>query len=145
MPFEYEYPRPAVSADLVVVDRKSGTPKLLLIQRLREPFANSWALPGGFMEIDETLEQAAMRELEEETGIVTEEVIPIGAFSAVERDPRGRIITFAFYVELAGQQTAVAADDAKDAQWFDLGKLPPLAFDHDQILELARKNCFPDA
>ena len=74
MPYEYEYPRPAVSADLVVVDRKSGTPKLLLIQRLRDPFANCWALPGGFMEIDETLEQAAIRELEEETGIVTEEV-----------------------------------------------------------------------
>ncbi len=145
MPYEYEYPRPAVSADLVVVDRKSGTPKLLLIQRLRDPFANCWALPGGFMEIDETLEQAAIRELEEETGIVTEEVTPIGAFSTVDRDPRGRIITFAFFVELANEQTAVAADDAMDAKWFDLGKLPPLAFDHDQIVKLARKRLFTDA
>lgn len=140
MIYKYKYPRPAVSADIVVLDRRSKKPKLLLIQRLRDPFANFWALPGGFMEIDETLEQAAIRELQEETGIVAQEVKQLGAFSQVDRDPRGRIITVAFLVEMTNDQNAVAADDAKDAKWFDLCDLPPLAFDHEQILASVFEN-----
>ena len=137
MPYEYEFPRPAVSADVVVLDRRHLSPKILLIQRLKEPFANHWALPGGFMEIDESLEQAAARELEEETGLQIKDMQQVGAFSQVDRDPRGRIITVAFVCEITGDQQAIAADDAKSLKWFDLDSLPALAFDHQKIVELA--------
>ena len=137
MPYQYEYPRPAVSADVVVVDRRYQNPKILLIQRMKDPFANHWALPGGFMEIDETLEQAAMRELQEETGLKISNMRQIGAFSQVDRDPRGRIITVAFVCELNGNQQAIPADDAKSLDWFELDSLPALAFDHQQIVEVA--------
>ena len=137
MPYEYEFPRPAVSTDVVVVDRQHPNPKILLIQRLKDPFANQWALPGGFMEIDETLEQAAVRELEEETGLQINDMKQVGAFSQVDRDPRGRIITVAFACEITGDQQAVAADDAKSVKWFELDSLPALAFDHQEIVEIA--------
>ncbi len=134
MTYHYEYPRPAVSADIVVIDRRTTPSRILLIQRLKDPFANQWALPGGFMEIDETLEAAAIRELHEETGLIVADVRQVGAFSAVDRDPRGRIITVAFLVELESDQTAVAADDARSTRWFDLHALPKLAFDHAEII-----------
>ena len=137
MPYEYEFPRPAVSADVVVFDRRHVNPKILLIQRLKDPFANHWALPGGFMEIDESLEQAAARELEEETGLQIDDMQQVGAFSQVDRDPRGRIITVAFVCEITGDQQAIAADDAKSLKWFDLDSLPALAFDHQKIVESA--------
>ena len=90
------------------------------------------------MEIDETLEQAAVRELQEETGLIINDMQQIGAFSTVDRDPRGRIITVAFVCELDGNQQAIAADDAKSVNWFELDALPDLAFDHHQIVEVAR-------
>ena len=89
------------------------------------------------MEIEETLEQSAARELEEETGLVIDDMQQIGAFSTVDRDPRGRIITVAFACELKTNQLAVAADDATSLKWFELDSLPKLAFDHDQIIEVA--------
>jgi 8-oxo-dGTP diphosphatase len=137
MPYQYEFPRPALSTDVVVIDRRHQKPRILLIERLKEPFANHWALPGGFMEIDETLEQAAARELQEETGLLIDDMQQIGAFSTVDRDPRGRIITVAFACELKGNQQAMAADDAKSVSWFELDSLPTLAFDHDEIIEVA--------
>jgi 8-oxo-dGTP diphosphatase len=87
--------------------------------------------------MDETLESAAIRELREETGLVVSQVTQIGAFSAVHRDPRGRVITVAFATELNDNQTAHAADDAKSVRWFELDALPPLAFDHAEIIEQA--------
>lgn len=139
MVYQYEYPRPAVSADVVVFSRQrpSAGRRVLLIQRLHEPFADCWALPGGFMEIDETIEDTARRELQEETGLEITDAKQIGIFSTVDRDPRGRIITVAFLVELDGDPQAVAADDAKSVGWFELDSLPPLAFDHAQIIKTA--------
>ena len=87
--------------------------------------------------MEETLEEAAIRELQEETGLVVDALQQVGAFSAVDRDPRGRIITFAFLVELTDPQAAVAGDDAKTVKWFDLDALPELAFDHDEIIRQA--------
>ncbi len=138
--FTYDYPRPAVSVDIAVFHaEKRGPTKLLLIKRLRDPFAEHWALPGGFLDMDETLEEAAVRELREETQVQANRLEPIGAFSRVDRDPRGRVISFGFLAVLPDAPTpeAVAGDDAKDAAWFPLDALPPLAFDHAQIVEQA--------
>lgn len=136
MPFTYDYPRPSVSADVVVFSTESQS--VLLIKRKKEPFANSWALPGGFMEIDESADRAAIRELKEETGIVVEQVNQIGAYSDPDRDPRGRVVTIAFWAEASENVATQAADDAVDAKWFALSELPPLAFDHEKIIADAR-------
>ena len=132
MPFTYEYPRPAVSADVVVLDQQKK--QILLIQRLKDPFAGSWALPGGFMEMDESADQCAIRELQEETGLLVDAVKQIGAYSALNRDPRGRVVTVAFLAFADKTSEVQAADDAADVQWFDLAELPPLAFDHAKII-----------
>lgn len=137
MPFTYEYPRPAVSADVVVLAEDSAS--ILLIQRKRDPFAGSWALPGGFMDMDETASDAAIRELEEETGLVVSQVSQIGAYSDVQRDPRGRVVTVAFFASVATASKLAASDDAADAQWFSLDQLPELAFDHQQIIADAKQ------
>ena len=137
MPFTYEYPRPAVSADVVVLAEDSAS--ILLIQRKRDPFAGSWALPGGFMDMDETASDAAIRELEEETGLVVSQVSQIGAYSDVQRDPRGRVVTVAFFASVAKASKLAASDDAADAQWFSLDQLPELAFDHQQIIADAKQ------
>lgn len=130
MPFTYQYPRPSVSADVVVLDGDS----ILLIKRLKDPFAGSWALPGGFMDMDESADAAAIRELEEETGLVVSAVEQIGAYSSVERDPRGRVVTVAFFATASKRDHVAAADDAEDAQWFSVDELPDLAFDHAKII-----------
>ena len=137
MAYQYEYPRPAVSVDMVVFRKLNATLNVLLIQRKKEPFADCWALPGGFMDRDETLESAARRELQEETGLVADEIKQIHTFSAVNRDPRGRVVSVAFLAEVDSTQKAVAADDAKNAVWFPLEDLPSLAFDHDQMIQAA--------
>lgn len=136
MPFTYEYPRPAVSADVVVLSPDGHS--ILLIERQRDPYAGSWALPGGFMDMDESADEAAIRELKEETGLVVSEVAQIGAYSSVDRDPRGRVVTVAFFAN-ASSDEIVAGDDAADARWFDLKKLPELAFDHQQIINDAQR------
>ncbi len=123
-----------VTADIVVEKKESG--KILLIKRKNDPYAGQWALPGGFVETDEEVITAAARELEEETGIVRrpEELRFIDYFDAPDRDPRGRIISFAFGLQVAEAQKARGADDAGDAAWFGLNELPELAFDHRSIL-----------
>lgn len=138
MSYTYDYPRPAVTADCVVVTREAN-PKVLLIERGNEPFKGCWALPGGFMNMDETTEQCAVRELEEETGLRVNEIHQIGAYSQLDRDPRGRTITVA-YLAIVDKQTAVVGhDDAAKAQWYPLSALPELAFDHAGIIEDAKR------
>ena len=133
MEYIYKYPRPAVTADCVVITREEE-PKVLLIERGAEPFKGCWAFPGGFMNMDETTEQCAIRELEEETGLQVAELHQIGAYSKVDRDPRGRTITVA-YLAIVDEPIAVTGqDDAAKAQWFPLDALPPLAFDHEEIM-----------
>ena len=134
--FEYEYPRPAASVDVVVSRMIDGQEHILLIQRKNDPFEGSWALPGGFLDMDETLEQAAVRELKEETCLDALSVSQIGTFSAVDRDPRSRVITTAFEATLDPAQTPIAADDAADWQWKNLNSEIELAFDHAEILKL---------
>jgi len=140
MSYTYKYPHPAVTADILVFARDGHDIQLLLIERGRDPYAGSWAFPGGFMAIDETTAQAAVRELKEETGInITEnDLHRIDIYDAVERDPRERVITVAYYTIIDSPVKVQGGDDAKRAQWFSLSQLPPLAFDHAEILEKAR-------
>jgi 8-oxo-dGTP diphosphatase len=141
LPYCYEYPRPAVAVDLVVTRLLAGQSgkirELLLIQRGQDPFAGCWALPGGFLEMEETLEAAAARELREETGVRVRRLVPLGAFSEVDRDPRGRVISFAYWSEVARTTGQRAGDDASAAAWFPVAKLPKLAFDHSRIIAAA--------
>ena len=135
--YTYKYPHPAVTADCIVMTRDN---QVLLIQRRNEPCQGQWAFPGGFMNIDETAEAAAVRELQEETGITLSEtdVFQVGAYTAVDRDPRERVITIAYLAEIDAPVPVKGSDDAARAQWFPLDALPPLAFDHAEILLDAR-------
>jgi len=130
--FTYSYPRPAVTVDTILVSPKNS---VLLIERGRDPFKGKWALPGGFIEMDEELETACQRELEEETGLKVGELKQFRAFGGVNRDPRHRTISVLFYAFTEDELVAKAGDDAAKAQWFLLNHLPELAFDHLQILE----------
>ena len=112
---------------------------MLLIERGDEPFKGCWAFPGGFMNMDETTEQCAIRELEEETGLKVNEVHQIGAYSKVDRDPRGRTVTVAYLAIVDAPMAVKGQDDAAKAQWFLLSALPELAFDHDEIMRDAIK------
>ena len=134
MSYTYKYPRPAVTADMIVLADKSE-PKILLIQRRDEPFKGCWAFPGGFMDMDETTEQCAIRELKEETGLEVGEVKQVGAYSSVDRDPRGRTITVAYVAHIPQALPVMGLDDAAEAKWWPIDALPPLAFDHAQILQ----------
>jgi 8-oxo-dGTP diphosphatase len=138
MAYTYKYPRPAVTADCIVIT-KEAEPKVLLIERGEEPFKGCWAFPGGFMNMDETTEQCAIRELEEETNLKVSEVHQIGAYSKVDRDPRGRTVTVAYLAIIDTPMTIKGQDDAAKAQWFPLTALPELAFDHDEIVRDATK------
>lgn len=138
MAFTYEYPRPAVTADCVVI-AKENEPKVLLIQRGNEPFKGQWAFPGGFMNMDETTEQCAVRELEEETVLKVTEIKQIGAYSKVDRDPRGRTVTVAYLVVIDKAEAVKGGDDAAKAQWFPISGLPKLAFDHEEIMKDAQR------
>ena len=133
MEYTYKYPRPAVTADCVVMTRESE-PQVLLIQRGIEPFKGCWAFPGGFMNMDETTEQCAIRELKEETGLHVSELHQIGAYSKVDRDPRGRTVTVAYLAIVDAPVTVTGQDDAAKAEWFPIDVLPPLAFDHEDIM-----------
>ena len=134
MAYTYKYPRPAVTADCIVMTRESE-PQVLLIQRGHEPFKGCWAFPGGFMNMDETTEQCAIRELEEETGLKVNNLHQIGAYSKVDRDPRGRTVTVAYLAIIETPIEVLGQDDAAKAQWFPISKLPALAFDHDEIMK----------
>jgi 8-oxo-dGTP diphosphatase len=133
MAYTYKYPRPAVTADCVVITNEVE-PKVLLIQRGDQPFKGGWAFPGGFMNMDETTEQCAVRELEEETGLRLSKIQQIGAYSKVDRDPRGRTITVAYLAIVDTPVAVTGQDDAAKAEWWPLSSLPILAFDHDEII-----------
>lgn len=138
MPFTYDYPRAALTVDCVVFGFGQGEMQVLLIERGLEPFLGRWALPGGFVRVDEELEDAARRELEEETGlreVFMEQLCTVGT---VKRDPRERVVSVCYYalVKLADHSTR-AATDAADARWFPVSKVPRLAFDHADILATA--------
>lgn len=133
MSYTYKYPRPAVTTDCVVFTQEEE-PKVLLIQRGNEPYKGCWAFPGGFMNMEETAEECAVRELKEETGLTVTRIQQIGAYSKVDRDPRGRTVSIA-YLAIVDAPTAVSGmDDAAKAAWFPLSSLPDLAFDHQDIM-----------
>lgn len=140
MPHTYQYPRPALTVDCVIFGFDEDVLKVLLIERGLEPFQGCWALPGGFVRVDETLEEAARRELQEETGLKRVFLEQLYTFGAVARDPRERVVSVAYYalVKLSDHR-ATAATDAARAQWFPVAQSPKLAFDHGDILALARQ------
>ncbi len=134
MSYTYKYPRPAVTADCVVITREKE-PQILLIERGDEPFKGCWAFPGGFLNMDETTEQCAIRELNEETGLSNKDITQIGAYYKVDRDQRGRTITVAYLSIIDKAEKVNGNDDAAQAKWFSLSTLPQLAFDHSDILK----------
>ena len=135
--YSYKYPRPALTADCIVFARKEPDFRVLLVQRANEPYKGKWAFPGGFMNMDETTEETARRELKEETGLTVDDISQIGTFDRVDRDPRGRVITVAYFVVIDGIREVKGGDDAAVARWFSIGNLPELAFDHQKIMEVA--------
>lgn len=137
--YTYNYPRPALTVDCIVFGLDADLElKIMLIQRDIPPFQGQWAIPGGFVRMDETLEQAALRELQEETGIHDVYLEQLYTFGDLERDPRDRTVTVAYYalINLIEQQIQ-ASTDAREADWFSLHAIPSLAFDHEQILQKA--------
>lgn len=134
--FCYDYPRPAVTVDVVILAGEA--PSVLLIKRKHFPFEGCWALPGGFVEMEESLEAAALRELAEETGVSDVMLTEVGAFGAPSRDPRGRVITIAYAAVLEKPLLKVdAGSDAAEVAWFSTANLPSLAFDHADIIRKA--------
>ncbi len=138
--YTYNYPRPAVTVDIALFRNWKTSSQILLIERGSQPFQGLYALPGGFLGPNETLLEAAWRELEEETGLNGIELFQIHTFSAPDRDPRGRTITTVFgaVLEPAARCKIKAGSDASSAAWFDLSKLPELAFDHREIIEFCQ-------
>lgn len=134
----YEYPRPAVTTDCIIFGFDAGELKVLLIERGIDPYKGKWAFPGGFLHMDESADECARRELLEETGLENVFIEQLYTFSDVDRDPRGRVVTVAYYalVKLSDYKIQ-AGDDAQNARWFAISKVPPLAFDHDRILRVA--------
>ena len=140
MSYTYEYPHPAVTVDVVVFTVENDDLKVLFIQRDQEPFKGQWAFPGGFVDIDERLSDAAKRELKEETGVSVNFLEQFYTFGRPDRDPRERIITVAYYALVPSDELAlVAGDDARDAQLFSTNELPPLAGDHGNIFRVAKQ------
>ena len=137
MDYHYPYPHPAVTADCVLFGLDDGL-QVLLVERRNEPFKGRWAFPGGFMNMDETAEQCAVRELAEETGVGPFHVEQLTTVSAVDRDPRERTVSVVFLAVARKAACLVSAgDDARSAEWFPWNEVPPLAFDHDEILRVA--------
>ena len=134
----YKYPRPAVTTDCVIFGFDMKGLSVLLVQRGIDPYKGCWAFPGGFLNMDEDAETGARRELREETGFVANTIEQFGTFTEVGRDPRGRVITIAYYA-LVQQGEVHGGDDAEVAQWFPITDIPALAFDHDRILRIALK------
>ena len=140
MPYTYDYPHPALTVDCVVFgyEEASAALKVLLIRRKLPPYQGLWSLPGGFVQIDESIDEAATRELQEETGVNDIFLEQLYTFGAPERDPRERVISVAYYALVSLQQHPLqAATDASDAQWFTLAEMPELGFDHREILDCA--------
>ena len=121
-----------VTVDVLVINK--NTNEILLIKRLNEPYKDYWALPGGFVDENEDLEQAARRELFKETNVETSEMSQVGAFGKPNRDPRGHMVSIAYQTYLIENQIVKAKDDAKEIRWFSIKNLPELAFDHFEII-----------
>ena len=136
--YSYKYPHPSVTTDCVIFGFDGVKLKVLLVERGMAPYKGRWAFPGGFLNMDESAEEGALRELKEETGLEGAYIRQFHTFSAPQRDPRERVITIAYYA-LVRMQEVKGGDDASDARWFALDEVPPLAFDHDQILRKAEK------
>lgn len=138
MPYTYRFPRPGLTADCVVFGIGGDTLNVLLIQRKTAPFEGSWAIPGGFVNEGEELHEAAGRELREETGLGDLHLNQFHAFGKPGRDPRGWVVTVAYWTVVHADRVQLrAGDDAARAAWFPLTNLPPLAFDHDEMLAKA--------
>lgn len=137
--YRYEYPHPAVTMDSLVFSFDGKRLRVLLIERGNEPYKGKWAFPGGFLNMDESCEAGALRELEEETGLTDVHLEQFHTFSQPGRDPRERIVTVSYYA-LTGVLEAHAGDDAAKARWFDLDKVPPMAFDHNEMLQIGLKH-----
>lgn len=136
--FTYPYPRPSLTVDVALVTREPAS-RVLLIQRKADPFAGKWALPGGFVDENEPLADAARRELKEETGVEQADLEQLHTFGDPGRDPRGWTVSVAYLALVTPDQLKpVAADDAAAVDWFPLADLPPLAFDHADILARVR-------
>jgi len=136
----YDHPRPSLTVDVVLFDRSNDRLRILLIKRARDPFKGLWAFPGGFVDQNESLEDAASRELFEETGLTDIKIEQIGAFGDPGRDPRGHTVSVAFAAVLDKPTDASAGDDAEDARWYSALHPPRLAFDHRKILGTALKH-----
>lgn len=140
MPYTYQYPHPAVTTDVVLFTIRDERLELLLIRRAGEPYRDHWALPGGFVDIDEDMDACALRELEEETGVTGVYLEQLYTFGAPGRDPRERVISVAYYALVPPDRVNIrAASDARAVAWFQLGRLPRLAFDHEQIVSMAHQ------
>jgi len=137
--YVYEWPRPMVTVDAAVFSFSNGKARLLLINRKHDPYQGHWAIPGGFIEMDEELEDAVARELAEETGLTGIALEQMRTFGTVGRDPRGRQITVVFLgIAGPGQTEICAGDDAAEARWFAIDALPPrMAFDHEHVAQIA--------
>ena len=135
MAFTYKFPRPALTVDCLIIDDRAPEIKILLIKRDNPPFEATWALPGGFVEMHETLNNAALRELEEETGIKGIKLEQLYTFDAINRDPRGRTISVVFLGYIINDPEIRASSDAREVKWFFIKNLPTLAFDHKEIIE----------
>ena len=133
--YTYKYPRPSLTVDAIVYLKEKSLFNVLLIKRDSEPFKDKWALPGGFLEMEELLETACKRELREETGLEVEHMVQFKTFDEIGRDPRHRTVSVVFSVKIPERKPVKGGDDASDAEWFSVNNLPELAFDHQHILE----------
>jgi 8-oxo-dGTP diphosphatase len=138
MAYTYQYPMAAVTADVILINEAKT--QVLLIKRAKDPFANYWAFPGGFMEMNETLLEAAVRELKEETSLVFSDLKFFCMADTPNRDPRGRTISAVFWSICASSEKPIAADDAAEVAWFELNNLPLLAFDHQQLIDSFKRD-----
>ncbi|WP_455387568.1 NUDIX hydrolase [Petrachloros mirabilis] len=138
--YQYEFPHPAVTVDIVIFTIRDGELKLLLVRRAGEPYRRKWALPGGFVRMEESLDQAARRELEEETGVSGVFLEQLYTFGEPDRDPRERVITVAYYALIPSDRVQLrAATDAEAVGWFGMEETPELAFDHVDIVVQAHE------
>ena len=137
--YTYDYPRPALTVDIVIFSVREGNLQVLLVCRGEEPFREMWALPGGFVRLDESLEEAAARELREETGIQEAYLEQLYTYGDLSRDPRGRVVTVAYFALIAADKPICSegGTDATKASWFSINQLPALAFDHAEIVSNA--------
>ena len=140
MSYTYEHPHPAVSTDIVIFTIRQDELKVLLVKRANAPFQGEWALPGGLVALDESLEEGARRELQEETGVAGVYLEQLYTFGKPDRDPRERVITVAYYALIPTDEVEIrAATDAEGVSWYGLEELPNLAFDHGEILKAAHE------